>query len=462
MNQSTHRGLPLVLLCTGAMLASSLAGDDDVWMPQAFSAPFWACEKIVAPPSSPSVLYAGCSSSESAGDLYRSTNRGVSWARLVNGLGGVPIDALAVDATDPLRLYAGSASAFGVYISADGGDSWTVNHDLGIVRHLVADPRQPSVLYAVSYSGFDRSGGLFRSEDGGSTWSELLAPRDIQVLVIDPRTGALYLGTMGEPGVTGPGGLFASENRAASWTRLDLGIEATSEPFHAQTTVAIAAGPRPGILYVATESYGVRRTTDGGQSWKRIDGGMPLGVRQLVVDPKQPETVYAVGPGAVFRSINRGATWEPFASGLSESVVALAARIEEPGRGSVLYAGTERGFRGVFRLQTATETDILLNHDRFRVSLSWRDSDGRTGVGLPQRLSDDSADFWFFSPANIEVTVKVLDGRGINGAFWVFYGSLSNVEFSLTVTDTLTDRTRVYDNPLGNLASVADTSAFPE
>jgi hypothetical protein len=55
----------------------------------------------------------------------------------------------------------------------------------------------------------------------------------------------------------------------------------------------------------------------------------------------------------------------------------------------------------------------------------------------------------------------VLDGRAINGGFWVFYGALSNVEYTLTVTDTETGRVKTYFNPSRNFGSLGDTSAFP-
>jgi len=54
----------------------------------------------------------------------------------------------------------------------------------------------------------------------------------------------------------------------------------------------------------------------------------------------------------------------------------------------------------------------------------------------------------------------VLDGRALNGHFWVFYGALSNVEFEITVTDALSGRRRTYVNPLGHFASAGDTQAF--
>ena len=48
----------------------------------------------------------------------------------------------------------------------------------------------------------------------------------------------------------------------------------------------------------------------------------------------------------------------------------------------------------------------------------------------------------------------------MNGRFWVFSGALSNVEYTITVTDTLTGIVKTYANPSGSLVSLADTSAF--
>ena len=106
-------------------------------------------------------------------------------------------------------------------------------------------------------------------------------------------------------------------------------------------------------------------------------------------------------------------------------------------------------------------TRLCLNGARFAAEVSWRDFQGNTGAGHPVSLTGDTGYFWFFSSTNVELVVKVLDGRGINSSFWVFYGALSNVEYSMTVTDTVTGTIKTYANPSGHLGSVADTSAFP-
>jgi ELWxxDGT repeat protein len=105
-------------------------------------------------------------------------------------------------------------------------------------------------------------------------------------------------------------------------------------------------------------------------------------------------------------------------------------------------------------------TRLCLQQGRFAVDVAWRDFAGHSGVGQASPLTTDTGSFWFFSAANVELMVKVLDGRGVNGKFWVFFAALSTVEYTVTVTDTETGAQRVYVNPSGHLASVADTSAF--
>ena len=103
---------------------------------------------------------------------------------------------------------------------------------------------------------------------------------------------------------------------------------------------------------------------------------------------------------------------------------------------------------------------LCLGDGRFAVTAVWRDFNGNTGTGQAIPLTADTGGFWFFAPSNLELAVKVLDGRALNNAFWVFYGALSNVEYEITVTDTQTGLTRRYQNPLGQLASAGDTNGF--
>jgi hypothetical protein len=108
----------------------------------------------------------------------------------------------------------------------------------------------------------------------------------------------------------------------------------------------------------------------------------------------------------------------------------------------------------------SADRTLYVNDDRFRVEVSWTDFDGNSGIGWQNPLTADTGYFWFFDHNNVEIVVKALDGTSINGNYWVFYGSLTNVEFTLTVTDTMTGEVKTYSNAVGEFASFGDTAAF--
>ena len=88
-------------------------------------------------------------------------------------------------------------------------------------------------------------------------------------------------------------------------------------------------------------------------------------------------------------------------------------------------------------------------------------SQGGAGPGHAVPLTADTGAFWFFRETNLELAVKALDGRSANGFWWIFYGSLSNVPFTLTVRNTETGNERTYVNPPRTpFAPIQDTSAF--
>jgi ELWxxDGT repeat protein len=136
--------------------------------------------------------------------------------------------------------------------------------------------------------------------------------------------------------------------------------------------------------------------------------------------------------------------------------------------GNQLFFSADNGIHGrepwVLPLTGAacqpSDTVLCLGGGRFKVETSWRDFEGRTGRGHAVSLTADTGYFWFFDPGNVEVISKVLDGQGVNGHHWAFYGALSTVEYTLTVTDTQTGAARRYVNPPGRLGSVGDTNAF--
>lgn len=107
------------------------------------------------------------------------------------------------------------------------------------------------------------------------------------------------------------------------------------------------------------------------------------------------------------------------------------------------------------------KTVLCLNGDRFEVEMNSRDLVGGSGSATALPRTDDSGLFFFFDPDNWEMLVKVLDGCDFNQHYWIFAAASTDVEYTLSVTDTQTDQTRTYRNELGRPAqAITDTSAF--
>ena len=135
----------------------------------------------------------------------------------------------------------------------------------------------------------------------------------------------------------------------------------------------------------------------------------------------------------------------------------LAAALAIAG-GAFLLAPAERASA---QTCVANATTLCLNSSRFKVQVNWQvPSQGTSGVGNGIPLTGDTGEFWFFSANNIELVVKVVDGRAFNNHYWVFYGALSDVAYTITVTDSTNGAVKTYSNPQGHLASSADITAF--
>jgi hypothetical protein len=173
-----------------------------------------------------------------------------------------------------------------------------------------------------------------------------------------------------------------------------------------------------------------------------------------------PPAGSAASPSAAFLAY----AWSGHAATLNGSPLARHQGVLEgaaPGAYQLVVDGVGVATATVATPACTADPTLCLADDRFRVVVQWQLPTGERGQGHPVALSGDTGYFWFFDPANVELVVKVLDGRTVNQRFWVFYGALSNVAYSLIVTDTVTGAVKVYQNPAGQLASVADTDAFP-
>jgi hypothetical protein len=111
-------------------------------------------------------------------------------------------------------------------------------------------------------------------------------------------------------------------------------------------------------------------------------------------------------------------------------------------------------------LPVVARPGLCLNGKRFEVEVAWRDFVGNQGAGEGVTLGDDSGYFWFFAPDNIELVVKVLDGRAVNDRFWVFWAGLTSVAYELTVGHTQDATEWQHHKAAHVFESGADTAAL--
>jgi hypothetical protein len=167
---------------------------------------------------------------------------------------------------------------------------------------------------------------------------------------------------------------------------------------------------------------------------------------------EETEPVAAASPAGGFVALwTTGASFFGFVSGLTPP--------PSTGRDGNLLGIAGRGIAGV--CSPDAETLCLGPGGRFAARVAWRKRSGEEGTGKPLALTKDTGSFWFFGPENLELMVKMIDGQEVNGYFWVYSGSLSDVEYTLTVRDTVTNAEKSYRNPQGQIASRADVEAFP-
>jgi photosystem II stability/assembly factor-like uncharacterized protein len=357
----------------------------------------------------------------SGAGVLRLASSATSWVSSNAGLPSLDVKALLVSASGV--VYAGTAG--GLFASADGGDSWSPKGTGlpsgadGAVPALAADPSAASTLYAGT------ANGLFKSIDAGATWSKLDTGGSFKISVstiaVDPLAPSRIYGA---------------------------GI----------------ASPPCAPLCLAPSVPTALRSLDAGASWATIGGLAGNFVRAFAATTTLSAAVFAgTGGNGVFRSLDGGATWAAVNDGLGTASVSSLSI--DPVLPSLIFAGTAQGvFCAPLGQVGATCVSggqtLCLNAHRFSASVLWRDPSHNLGDGQALSITDNTGAFWFYDPTNLELVVKVLDGRSVNGKFWVFYGSLTNVDFTLTVADTLTGAVKTYVNAQGQLAGVADTSAF--
>jgi photosystem II stability/assembly factor-like uncharacterized protein len=217
----------------------------------------------------------------------------VTWEAIFQKGGTASLGSVAVAPSNPNVVWLGAGETWnwrsvswgdGVYKSEDGGKSWA-HMGLEETRHIgriLIHPQDSDVVYVAGVGalwGSNEERGVFKSTDGGESWEK--------VLYVSPRTGVVDLAM--DP--RDPEVLYAAafQRERRTWSFLGGGPES-----------------------------GVYRSTDGGNNWERLGGGLPTGTAGkigLSICAGMPDRVFAAvsarpGDDGLYRSDDRGASWE--------------------------------------------------------------------------------------------------------------------------------------------------------
>ena len=282
-------------------------------------------------------------------DLFRSTDGGDSWDPVPGFFGGLNDYTFARDVPGRAYLAAqwltGAETGGGIYRSADSGSTWLpIGLNSGGSGAILVEPApsDSDYVYAVSYPGFVGAPRTiyYRDPTVGSFQAATIGPpRPTLSLAVDPTdpltayAGVDNLGTAGSVG-----GVYKTTDGGRNWTRL-VGV------LDAHDVVDLATHPsEPGIVYAATAVGGAWRSTDGGLTWIALDtyGTVADLVNVSRPDPTNPFLLYAGTEGyGVQASTDSGRTFVARNSGLGNPYVRALAF--DPDAPATLYAGTAYG-----------------------------------------------------------------------------------------------------------------------
>lgn len=273
--------------------------------------------------SNPNTFYVA----SAGGGVWKTTDGGDTFQPITESLPTQCMGSIAVCQAKPEVVYLGTGEANprnsvswgkGVYKSTDGGQTWKSCglEDTHHIGRVVVHPENPDVAYVAALGhvwGPNKDRGIYRTTDGGRTWDK--------VKYIDENTGFIDLAM--DP--SDPKTLYA-----AAW-------EVRRDAF---------SGGNPKTQ--TSPTGGLFRTTDGGQTWEKLAGGLPENVGYgrcgLSIYRKDPKVVFAI----VHTSETTGQTG-------NSGQPATPARDGKPG----MPGPVERG--GVFRSNDKGQTWVKIN-----------------------------------------------------------------------------------------------------
>jgi photosystem II stability/assembly factor-like uncharacterized protein len=299
-------------LAIGKILYRSTDGGQ-TWVQRLTNEPF-QFEAVLVNPNDPESVFVGVPEPEGA--LLHSADGGTTWAPVTNVqvLPNVPtptpfkpgVQEIVAADTDPTTLFA--VAGLRLYRSTDAGASWveiavpaaTPDYNPFIIDSVVATPGPDPRIYVFQQSSVPFQEKLYVSEDLGDTWTLMTDEARGTSLRVDPVTGDLYSFDVGGVGI--------AEDEGAAWRFSPLGNQ----------TCGLSGFPRPTpkVRFAPGRTYAVV----GGRLWESHNAGVSwsvlgrdlieqcIALRDVAVDSR-PRTLWAATDNSVLRSRDGGATW---------------------------------------------------------------------------------------------------------------------------------------------------------
>jgi len=287
-------------------------------------------------PSQPNVFYMA----QVNGGVWKSDDYGRTWTPIFDDQPTQSIGAIAVALSDPNIVYVSSGEGLqrpdlsvgdGIYKSTDAGKTWT---HLGLrdgqqIPALAIDPKDPNRVFAAVLGhpyGPNAERGIYRSTDGGQSWNKVLGVDENtggDDVEIDPQHPTVVYATLwrarqgpwedGNSYGGAGGGIYKSTDGGDRWDKLGGGLPEDLE----QAYVAIAPSDTDRLYasVAATHRVHFYRSDDAGRNWHQVTtdsrptgriGGGDLPV--LRVDPNNPDVLYSTST-VTWRSEDGGKTW---------------------------------------------------------------------------------------------------------------------------------------------------------
>jgi len=295
---------------------------------------------IAVHPTDPDVVFSGYNPKpfQDWAMIRRSIDGGSHWETVLQVPGSDGVTSIAFDPQDPSVLYATSIGeeGGGVYVSTDGGDSWSNLNEVFTMctvwgqPQLVGDPTDPNTVYAATWLG-----GTWKTTNAGAEWSLLAgAPVSATTLSVDPlHPEVVLLGDRSSPTV------WRSSDAGVSWQQV---ADFTSDGALLMMRVVV----HDGVVFASTFHHGLRggdlyRSSDGGDTWERITETLPKGILDIAVDPRDTDRVYVTtNINSAFVSRDGGDSWNHIEGFPDVGAYDIEVHPEDS---SILYASARGG-----------------------------------------------------------------------------------------------------------------------